>query len=69
MKARESEISWDLAGTHGLARLCRLGDLERGVGTAWSGQMMVGWLLEACILATSKVISGWILTCDSAHSW
>ena len=22
-----------------------------------------------CILATSKVISGWMSTCDSAHSW
>ena len=29
----------------------------------------VGWLLEFYILATSKVISGWVLTYDSAHSW
>ena len=28
----------------------------------------VGWLLEFYILATSKVISGWVLTCDSLHS-
>ena len=26
-------------------------------------------LLEVYILATSKVISGWAPTCDSAHSW
>ena len=26
-------------------------------------------LLEFYALATSKVVSGWVLTCDSAHSW
>ena len=26
-------------------------------------------VLEFYVLATSKVIAGWILTCDSAHSW
>ena len=29
----------------------------------------IGCLLELYVLATSKVISGWVLTCDSAHSW
>ena len=28
----------------------------------------IGWL-EFYVLATSKVISGWLLTCDSAHWW
>ena len=27
------------------------------------------WLLEICILATSKVISGWVQTGNCAHSW
>ena len=27
------------------------------------------WLLEFYVLATSMVTSGWVLTCDSAHSW
>ena len=27
-----------------------------------------GWLLEFSVLSTSKVISGWIPTCDSVHS-
>ena len=27
------------------------------------------WLLEFYILAASKVISGWVLTCDSIESW
>ena len=26
------------------------------------------WLLEFYVLATSKIISGWVLTCDSEHS-
>ena len=29
--------------------------------------LRVGWLVV--VLARSKVISGWVLTCDSAHSW
>ena len=28
-----------------------------------------GWLLEFYVLATSNVISGWVPTFDSAHSW
>ena len=32
-------------------------------------QMWIGWLLEFCVMATSKVIWGWILTCGNAHSW
>ena len=28
-----------------------------------------GWLLELYVLATPKVISGWVWTCDSAQSW
>ena len=32
-------------------------------------QWVVSWLLELYILARSKVISGWTLICDSAHSW
>ena len=28
----------------------------------------VGWLLEFYILATSKVITGWVATCDNALS-
>ena len=28
-----------------------------------------GWLLESYILATPKVISGCVPTCDSTHSW
>ena len=35
----------------------------------WVGAYInVGWLLMY-VLATSKVISGWVLTCDSRHSW
>ena len=30
---------------------------------------LVGWLLEFYILATYRVISGWVPTCDSVHSW
>ena len=30
-------------------------------------ELCFGWLLEFYILVTSKVLSGWILTCDSAH--
>ena len=26
-----------------------------------------GWLLKFCILATSVVILGWVLSCDSVH--
>ena len=29
----------------------------------------VGLLLEFCVLATSKVISERVLTCDNAHLW
>ena len=29
----------------------------------------VGWLLGFYILATSKVITGWVPSCDSAQSW
>ena len=29
----------------------------------------VDWLLEDYVLATSKVISGWVPTYDKAHSW
>ena len=32
-------------------------------------QNMVGWLLEFYVLATSKAISGQVLTWDSTHSW
>ena len=28
-----------------------------------------GYCLLFCVLATYKVISGWVTTCDSAHSW
>ena len=42
--------------------------VERHVydGGNWLG---VGWLVELSILAPSKVISGWLLTCDSVQSW
>ena len=30
---------------------------------------LAGWLLEFYILATSRFISGWVLTCDSAYPW
>ena len=30
---------------------------------------VVGWLLEFYVLATSKVISGEVQICDSAHLW
>ena len=30
---------------------------------------MFGWLLEFYVLVTYKVISKWVQTCDSAHSW
>ena len=40
---------------------CMAGWLEIEVG--W------GWLLEYYILTPSKVISGQVLTCDSAHIW
>ena len=33
----------------------------------FSVEMMVSCLLEFYILTTSMVLSGWILTCDSAH--
>ena len=26
-------------------------------------------IMEFCILGTSKVISGWVATCDSGHAW
>ena len=29
----------------------------------------IGWFLEFYVLAISKVISGEVSTCDSAHSW
>ena len=44
-----------------------------GCGTVWyeiyqcNGHLVR--LLEFYVLATSKVISGWVLTCDSVHSW
>ena len=31
--------------------------------------LTIGWLLEFYILATPRVISGWLPTCDSAQSW
>ena len=34
-----------------------------------SGWSVGRWMLEVYILATSKVISGRVPTCDSAHSW
>ena len=43
---------------------------------AGQGTMKMDWLIpikfslmEFHILATSKVISGWVTNCDSAHSW
>ena len=30
-------------------------------------ETVVGWLLEFNVLATSKVIPGWVPTCDSAY--
>ena len=36
--------------------------------TSWY-QEVNGWLLEFYTLATSKFISGWTPTCNSAHSW
>ena len=30
---------------------------------------LVDWFLEYSVLATFRVISGWVLTCESAHSW
>ena len=30
---------------------------------------IISWLLEFYILATSKIISGWVWTCDSTHLW
>ena len=33
------------------------------------GYWMLICLLLFYVLATSKVISGWVLICDSAHSW
>ena len=32
-------------------------------------QPLLGWLLEFYVLPTCKDISGWVTTCDSAHSW
>ena len=29
----------------------------------------LGWLLEFCVIATSKVISGWASACDTVRSW
>ena len=29
----------------------------------------IDWLLEFYVLRTSKVISGWVSTCDIVHSW
>ena len=29
----------------------------------------ISWFLKLYILTTSKVISGWVATCDSAHLW
>ena len=39
--------------------------------TLWPAckQGSMDWLLKVYILATSKVISGWLPTCDSTHSW
>ena len=34
-----------------------------------SMELILGWTLEFYVLATSKVISGWVLTCGNAHSW
>ena len=41
------------------------------VFTSWIDliQVLTCWLLKLCVLETSTVISGWLLTCDSAHSW
>ena len=30
---------------------------------------VIGWLLEFYALAISKVMSGWLPTCESVHSW
>ena len=30
---------------------------------------LFGWLLEFYDLVTSKVILGWVMSCDSVHSW
>ena len=34
-----------------------------------SKSLIIGWLLEFYILATCKVISGQVKTCNSAYSW
>ena len=34
-----------------------------------SDKRLVSWILEFDILATSKVIWGWVPTCDRAQSW
>ena len=39
--------------------------LERG----WQMLILIGWLLEFYVLATSNVISRQVLTCDSVHLW
>ena len=33
------------------------------------GDRFIGLLMEFYVLVTSNVISRWVLTCDSAHSW
>ena len=35
----------------------------------YCAQNLDGCLLEFDVLTTSKVISGWVPTCDSVHSW
>ena len=33
----------------------------------WLSCLLKGCLLEFCVLATTRIISAWVLTCDSAH--
>ena len=58
-------------------RVCVTGDVDQSASAMSSRDVTIHkwtlasliWLLGYYILATFKVISGWVPTCDSAHSW
>ena len=49
--------------------LCKQSTYTVLIGKSFSPYSMPGWLLEFYVLASSMVISWWILTFDNEHSW
>ena len=48
---------------------CLLLDITCTLSIVLYAQQLIGWLLEFYVLATSDLLSGWVPTFDSVHSW